>query len=100
VAGAAIVVGMALEVLKYINLLTWPLLRAKLSREYGPFVYSASIVIWSFFGAMLVLAGAEWSARGQGTGEPGYSPATPDIHKPERIRAGVLNRALPERALL
>ena len=63
VAGVAIVVGMALEALKYINLLTWPLLRAKLSKEYGPFVYSASIVIWSFFGAMLVLAGAEWSAR-------------------------------------
>lgn len=63
VAAAAVVVGMALEVLKYVNLLTWPLLRAKLSKEYGPFVYSASIVIWSFFGAMLVLAGAEWSAR-------------------------------------
>jgi len=72
VAGAAIVVGMALEVLKYINLLTWPLLRAKLSREYGPFVYSASIVIWSFFGAMLVLAGAEWSAR---TGKAQDNPA-------------------------
>jgi uncharacterized BrkB/YihY/UPF0761 family membrane protein len=63
VAGPAVVVGMALEALKYVNLLTWPFLRVKLAREYGPFVYSASIVIWSFFAAMVVLAGAEWSAR-------------------------------------
>ncbi len=60
---AAIGVGIALEVLKYLNLLTWPLLRAKLALEYGPFVYSVSIVLWSFFGAMIVLAGGEWSAR-------------------------------------
>jgi len=63
VAPAAIVVGLAMELLKYFNLLTWPLLQAKLAREYGPFVYSASIVIWSFLMALLVLAGAEWSAR-------------------------------------
>jgi len=60
---AAVVVGLTLEALKYLNLLTWPLLRAKLAREYGPFVYSTSIVLWSFFAAMVVLAGAEWSAR-------------------------------------
>ncbi len=60
---AAVCVGVALEVLKYLNLLTWPLLRAKLALEYGPFVYSVSIVLWSFFGALIVLAGGEWSAR-------------------------------------
>jgi YihY family inner membrane protein len=60
---AAVVVGLGLEALKYFNLLTWPLLQAKLSKEYGPFVYSVSIVLWSFLAAMLVLGGAEWSAR-------------------------------------
>ncbi|HSW49986.1 MAG TPA: YihY/virulence factor BrkB family protein, partial [Bryobacteraceae bacterium] len=59
----AIVVGFGLEALKYLNLLTWPLLQAKLSREYGPFVYSVSIILWSFFAALLVLGGGEWSAR-------------------------------------
>ena len=43
-----------------------PLLRNKLAGEYGPFYYTATIIIWSFFAAMLVLAGAEWSARSGG----------------------------------
>jgi len=30
---------------------------------YGPFTYSVTIVLWSFLGAMIVLAGAEWAAR-------------------------------------
>ena len=59
----AIAVGLALETLKYINLLTWPLWKAKLQREYGPFYISVAIVLWSFLSSMLVLAGAEWSAR-------------------------------------
>jgi membrane protein len=60
---AAITVGLLLELLKYINLLTWPYLRDKLSLEYGPFVYSVTIILWGFFAAMVVLAGAEWTAR-------------------------------------
>jgi YihY family inner membrane protein len=60
---AAVAVGVLLEALKYINLLTWPLWRDKLKAEYGPFVYSVTIILWSFLGAMLVLAGAEWAAR-------------------------------------
>jgi len=63
IAPAAVLVGLILEVLKYVNVLTWPWLRVKLGREYGPFVYSVSIVLWSFLAAMVVLAGAEWSAR-------------------------------------
>jgi len=59
----AFVVGMALEALKYANLLVWPVLRRKLQFEYGPFVYSVSIVLVSFMAAMIVLAGAEWTAR-------------------------------------
>jgi YihY family inner membrane protein len=59
----SIVVAVALEVLKYVNLLTWPFLRAKMSKEYGPFAYSVTIVLWSFIASMMVLAGAEWAAR-------------------------------------
>ena len=60
---AAIGVGFLLEILKYINLLTWPYLRAKLALEYGPFVYTVTIVLWGFVASMVILAGAEWSAR-------------------------------------
>jgi hypothetical protein len=59
----SIIVGLLLEVLKYVNLITWPYLRAKLALEYGPFVYSITIILWGFLSALLVLAGAEWSAR-------------------------------------
>jgi YihY family inner membrane protein len=68
---AAVGVGLALEVVKYLNLLTWPWLQAKLAREYGPFVYSVSIVLWSFFASLVVLAGGEWAARhSANAGEP------------------------------
>jgi uncharacterized BrkB/YihY/UPF0761 family membrane protein len=62
---AAAIVGALLEVLKYVNLLTWPWLRAKLEVEVPPFVQSISIILWAFCAAMLILAGAEWSARVQ-----------------------------------
>ncbi len=55
--------GMALEALKYLNILTWPLWRLKLEPEYGPFFRSVTIILWSFLGSMVVLAGAEWAAR-------------------------------------
>ncbi len=63
IAPVAILVGLAIELLKYINLITWPLVKEKLQREYGPFYISVTIVIFSFLAAMLVLAGAEWAAR-------------------------------------
>jgi YihY family inner membrane protein len=59
----AILVGLALEALKYFNLITWPWLASKLYFEYGPFFRSVTILLWSFLAAMIVLAGAEWSAR-------------------------------------
>lgn len=62
---AAFTVGVLLEVLKYIIVLTWPWLRAKLEREVPPFVQSISIILWGFCAAMLILAGAEWTARVQ-----------------------------------
>jgi membrane protein len=60
---AAIAVGFLLELLKYINLLTWPYLRAKLALEYGPFVYTVTIILWGFVASMVVLAGAQWAAN-------------------------------------
>ena len=60
---AAIVVGVLLEILKYINLWTWPYLRTKLQSEYGPFYYTVTIILWGFLAALVVLGGAEWTAR-------------------------------------
>jgi len=78
---AAIFIGFLLEVLKYLNLATWTWMQAKMTREYGPFRYSVTIILWSFFASMLVLAGAEWSARRararQSFIEPAPSPAGP-----------------------
>lgn len=59
----AIVIGLLLEALKVINLAIWPWVYSKFQREYGPFVNSVTILIWSFVAALLVLAGADWSAR-------------------------------------
>jgi len=63
VAPVAILVGLALEALKYVNLLVSPLLSAKLHREYFVFEHSVTILLWSFAAAMIVLAGAHWTAR-------------------------------------
>ncbi len=65
IAPVAVLVGFALEALKYVNLITWPFLKAKLQREYGPFYISVSIILWSSSAALVILAGAEWSARKQ-----------------------------------
>ena len=59
----AILAGLFLEALKYIDLQVWPLLREKLQREYGAFHYSVTILLWSFVGSLGVLAAAEWTAR-------------------------------------
>lgn len=63
VAPVAILVGLILEAFKYVNLLVFPLLRAKLQREYGVFQHSVAILVWCFVASLVVLAGAEWSAR-------------------------------------
>lgn len=71
VAPTAILVGLLLEGMKYVNLLIWPPLRDKLEREYGVFHNSATILIWSFVGAMIVLAGAQWAARVESRNDEG-----------------------------
>jgi uncharacterized BrkB/YihY/UPF0761 family membrane protein len=63
VVAASIFVGFLIEILMWINLLTWQWTQQKMRSEYGPFQYSVTLILWSFMGSMLVLAGAEWSAR-------------------------------------
>jgi membrane protein len=64
VVPAAVGVGVLLEVLKYVNLLLWPWMDLKISREYGVFRYSVTLILLGFITSMLVLGGAEWAARG------------------------------------
>jgi membrane protein len=59
----AVLVGIGLELLKYVFLFAWPWLGRKFQNEYGPFYYAVSIVVFGVLSAMIVLAGAEWSAR-------------------------------------
>jgi len=61
---AAVWVGILLEFLKYINTLVWPFFQRKLANEYGVFQYSVTLIFLGFLTSMLVLAGAEWAARG------------------------------------
>jgi uncharacterized BrkB/YihY/UPF0761 family membrane protein len=69
VAPVAVVVGVVLEAMKYLNLALSPWLEAKFEHEYFIFRHSVTIVIWSFLAALIVLAGAEWTAR-QGAADP------------------------------
>jgi len=63
VVPVAIVVGLALESLKYVNLLVAPLLQAKLHREYWYSSTPSPSCCGSFVAAMIVLGGAHWTAR-------------------------------------
>lgn len=59
----AVLVGIALEGLKYLFLFAWPWMGRKFQNEYGPFYYAVSVVVFGVLSAFIVLAGAEWSAR-------------------------------------
>jgi membrane protein len=63
VAPVAVTVGLVLESLKYVNRLISPYVTTKLKNEYEPFQFSVTILLWSFLSAMVVLAGAHWTAR-------------------------------------
>ena len=43
--------------------LVWPFLQKKLDHEYSVFQHSVTILLWAFAVAMIVLAGAHWTAR-------------------------------------
>jgi membrane protein len=68
VLAAAICVGILMELLKYAVALTWPRFQPKLAREYGVFQYSVTLILLGFLASLLVLAGAEWAARGHRMG--------------------------------
>lgn len=59
----ATVIAVVLEALKWLNLAIWPWVRMKFRHEYGGFVDSITVLTWSFFAGLIVLAGADWSAR-------------------------------------
>ena len=59
----AAMVGVGIEALKYLFLFCWPWLNRKFQNEYGPFSYSVSIMVFAMGTSLLVLAGADWSAR-------------------------------------
>jgi membrane protein len=75
VVAAAIIVGIMLELLKYVNKLIWPWFQRKLDAEYRIFQYSVSLIFLGFVVSMLVLAGAEWAARGHQIGRVEKDPA-------------------------
>ena len=80
VIAAAIGVGMLMEVLKYINRLVWPWFFRKLTREYGVFKYSVTLIFLGFLASMLVLAGAEWAARGHRLDQRAIADETEQAH--------------------
>ena len=61
---AAIIVGLILEGLKYLNLVLQPWTLRRLTAEYGyHFRYAVAVLFWGFVASMLILGGAEWTAR-------------------------------------
>ena len=66
---AAIIVGLILEGLKYLNLVLQPWTLRRLTAEYGyHFRYAVAVLFWGFVASMLILGGAEWTARRRGAG--------------------------------
>ncbi|HVY94266.1 MAG TPA: YihY/virulence factor BrkB family protein [Bryobacteraceae bacterium] len=59
----SVIVGAALEGLKYVALFVWPWLDQKLSNEYGVFKNSVEVILFTMVASFIVLAGAEWTAR-------------------------------------
>jgi membrane protein len=66
---AAVVVGILLEVAKYIYMLALPVL--DFQAAYGPFYLSVTLIFWAFTAGMLLLGGAHLSAAGRGRDGPG-----------------------------
>jgi membrane protein len=63
IAGVAFYVALALTGLQYIALFFWKWIISKLTADYGPFGHSSSVLLFTFVAALIVLAGAEWTAR-------------------------------------
>ena len=101
VAPAAIIVGLILEALKYVNLAVSPYLQTKLEHEYFIFRHSVAILLWSFVASLVVLGGAEWTARAkrdeQVSLSNGEGCADEELDRPgEGERAGVAAQRVGE----
>jgi uncharacterized BrkB/YihY/UPF0761 family membrane protein len=71
----AIVVGLALTLLEYLAMWRWKWILEKLTHDYGMFAHSANVILFSVVASLIVLAGAEWSAR------PEPEPPAPAIDR-------------------
>jgi uncharacterized BrkB/YihY/UPF0761 family membrane protein len=58
----SLAMAVVLELGRYVYLVAWPLLGFR--RAYGPFFISATILLWAYLAALLVLGGAHAAARG------------------------------------
>lgn len=63
IARVSVIVGGALEILKYVALFLSPWLDKKLDNEYGVFKHSTEVILFSMVASFIVLAGAEWTVR-------------------------------------
>jgi uncharacterized BrkB/YihY/UPF0761 family membrane protein len=63
VVRVAVVVGLILEACKYVNLVAAPLIQRKFAGDYQFFQHSVTILVLSFLVALIVLAGAHWTAK-------------------------------------
>ncbi len=63
VARIAIIVGLILEGLKNLNLVVAPWLTEKFKSDYAAFQHSATLLVVSALAALIVLAGAHWTAE-------------------------------------
>jgi YihY family inner membrane protein len=62
VLGVSIAVGLILEAGKYLNMIVSGWMQEKFHADYGVFEYSAMLLIMSALAALIVLAGAHWTA--------------------------------------
>jgi membrane protein len=59
---AAVVAGIATEILKFVYFLTLPLF--SFPETYGPFALPVTLLFWAYAGSMVLLWGAHFSAQG------------------------------------
>ncbi len=63
IAPVAFYVALTLTGLQYLAIFFYKWIISRLKIDYGPFGHSTSIVLFTFVAALIVLAGAEWTAR-------------------------------------
>jgi membrane protein/epoxyqueuosine reductase len=59
----SIAVGLILEACKYVNMLVSGWVEEKFRADYGVFEHSAVLLVMSALAALIVLAGAHWTAN-------------------------------------